>query len=154
MILKLIPLVPKQLLVVKSKSNTCTLFVTGSQDLHIKIVKCSKLEKFLETWHLSQDHLKAGDLRKKGSTEVILWKLESWYICGSLICIYTFFYIIWIFILLFSLFHSQMWLGLVFLLMLVFAYVFLVGCLLLLCRYVKMCKAVWYIKKSSCKESN
>ena len=73
----LLSLVPKQLLVVKSKSNTCTLFVTGSQDLHIKIVKCSRLEKFLETWYLSQDHLKAGDLRKKGSTEVILWKRES-----------------------------------------------------------------------------
>ena len=153
MILKLIPLVPKQLLVVKSKSNTCTLFVTGSQDLHIKIVKCSRLEKFLETWHLSQDHLKAGDLRKKGSTEVILWKLESWYICGSLICIYTFFYIIWIFILLFSLFHSQMWLGLGFLLMLVFVYVFLV----VYCYCVDMLKCAKQFdteKKSSCKESN
>ena len=37
--------------------------------------------------------------------------------------------------------------------MLVFVYVFLVSCLLLLCRYVKMCKAVWYIKKAAAKKA-
>ena len=66
----------------RARATHAPYFVTRSQDLHIKIVKCSRLEKFLKIWHLSQDHLKAGDLRKKGSTEVILRKreplIENW----------------------------------------------------------------------------